>query len=281
VLTVVKAYSALPSAPTLYLPEVGGGAETDLVQIRNIEGLDPVQAAIGLTPQGSSDGEAFVGANIGTRNIVLTVRPNPDWNTWSPEALRRLLYAYFMPKQKVGLRFLSDDMPDLYIDGYVESFAANMFSKDPEYLASIICENPYFKTTDRVVLTGSANDADLDIEYSGNIPGGIKVTVTHITGTPPPKLTINVGDTAFTVKLSPVVNDTQYFVMSSESLNKYAEIVDTDNSDKVISVLSSITIEQGSVWPILEQGTNVFSVETTGGGVQHWELEYHELFGGL
>jgi hypothetical protein len=43
VLTVVKAYSAWQSAPTLPLSE-DGRAETDLVQIRNIDGLDPVTA---------------------------------------------------------------------------------------------------------------------------------------------------------------------------------------------------------------------------------------------
>ena len=94
-LTQIKAYSSLQSAPTLYLSEIGR-AESDLIQIRNIEGLDPVVASVGTAPYGASDGEAYVGSSVLSRNIVLTLHPNPDWNTWSHEALRRLLYAYFM-----------------------------------------------------------------------------------------------------------------------------------------------------------------------------------------
>ena len=60
-----------------------------------------------------------------------------------------------MPKQEVGLEFYSDDMNEVGITGHIESFAANQFSKDPEYIASIMCEDPYFKTLAPVVLSGA------------------------------------------------------------------------------------------------------------------------------
>jgi hypothetical protein len=284
VLTEVKAYSSLQTAPPLYLVE-GGRAENDLIQIRNIDGLDPVVASVGTTPYGSSDGEAYVGSSVLSRNLVLTLHPNPDWVNYSPEALRRLLYSYFMPKQALRLLFLSDDMQDVEIRGIVESFAANQFSKDPEYLASVICPDPYFSATTPVVLTGQANDADLDIEYGGNIPGGIQVEVDWRSGTNPTAITIEIGNpdlSTFEVSVADIVSAANYFRMSSFPRSKYVENVYTSgaNKGKIISLLSNVTVQEGSTWPMLQPGTNSFAIGTDH-GVQDWQLVYYEKFGGL
>lgn len=283
-LTEVKAYSSLQTAPPLYLVE-NGRAENDLIQIRNIDGLDPVIASVGTTPYGSSDGEAYVGSSVLSRNIVLTLYPNPDWNTWSPEALRRLLYSYFMPKQLVRLLFMSDDMQDVDIAGVVESFAANQFSKDPEYIASVICPDPYFSATAPIILTGNAGDADLDIEYGGNIPGGIQVEVDWSSGTNPTMISIEVGNpnlSIFEIDAPNIVSANNYFRMSSVPRSKYVENVYTSgaNKGKIISLLSNVTVQEGSTWPILQPGTNSFAI-ITDHGVQGWKLAYYEKFGGL
>lgn len=283
-LTEVKAYSSLQTAPSLLLNDPGR-AETDLIQIRNIDGLDPVIATVGTTPYGASDGEAYVGSSVLSRNIVLTLHPNPDWNVYSPEALRRLLYSYFMPKQAVRLLFISDDMQDVEIRGIVESFAANQFSKDPEYLASIICPDPYFISTAPVVLTGQANDADLDIEYRGSIPGGIQLEVDWSSGTNPTAISIEIGNpdlSIFEVAAPNLVSLTNYFRMSSFPRNKYVEsvVVSGPNAGKITSLLSNVTVQEGSEWPVLQPGTNAFSV-ITDHGVQDWTLTYFEKFGGL
>lgn len=283
-LTEVKAYSSLQTAPSLLLNETGR-AETDFIQIRNIDGLDPVIASVGTTPYGSSDGEAYVGSSVLSRNLVLTLRPNPDWDMWSPEALRRLLYSYFMPKQALRLLFISDDMQDVDIRGVVESFAANQFSKDPEYLASVICPDPYFSATTPVVLTGQANDAGIDIEYSGSIPGGIQVEVDWRSGTNPTAISIEIGNpdlSTFEVAAPNLVSSTDYFRMSSFPRSKYVEnvVVSGPNAGKITSLLSNVTVEEGSEWPMLQPGTNSFQV-VTDQGVQDWTLSYLEKFGGL
>lgn len=289
-LTQVKAYSSLQSAPTLYLSEVGR-AENDLIQIRNIDGLDPVVASVSTVPYGSSDGEAYVGSSVLSRNIVLTLHPNPDWNTWSHEALRRIMYAYFMPKQEVRLVFYSDDMNEVEIYGVVESFGANMFSKDPEYIASIMCMDPYFKTIDPVVLTGANNlEIPIEIDYGGNIPGGIYVKVEKVSGANPKQVTIQIGNpklTTFKVDVDPAViaNDDKYFDMSSYPRSKYVRNVYIDDVGDIKkgtkkSLLSNITIKEGSQWPMLQPGVNKFEV-ITDNGVQNWTLQYYELYGGL
>ena len=50
-LTEVKAFSSWRSAPTLLLNE-DGRPEADLIQVRNITGLDPVKASVGTSPYG-------------------------------------------------------------------------------------------------------------------------------------------------------------------------------------------------------------------------------------
>jgi len=259
-----------------------GRAETDLIQIRNIDGLDPVTASIGTAPYGSIDGEAYTGSSVLGRNLVLTLHPNPDWSTWSPEALRRILYSYFMPKQAVRLEFYSDDMPDLEITGVVESLTANMFTNDPEILASIICPDPYFQTIDPIFLSGDTSDDPVDIEYHGTIPDGIQLLVKQVSGTNPNELDIQIGNpdlTFFKVAQTNLATSTKYFHMSSLPMSKYVETVN-ETTGVSTSLLSNVATEEGSEWPMLEPGTNQFQV-ISDNGVQSWELTYFEKFGGL
>jgi hypothetical protein len=132
VLTEVKAYSSWASAPTLLLDQ-DGRPETDLVQIRNIEGLEPVKASVNTSLFGSVDGAAYTGSSVSSRNIVLTIHPNPDWHTWKYEDLRKLIYSYFMTKKPVRLVFYSDEDSPVEIFGIVESVDNSIFSKDQEF----------------------------------------------------------------------------------------------------------------------------------------------------
>jgi hypothetical protein len=75
---------------------------------------------------------------------VLTLGLNPNWVDQTVASLRRVLYRYLMPEAWTKLRFFSDDMPTVDIEGYVESFDPNMFTQDPEIQVSIICPKPDF-----------------------------------------------------------------------------------------------------------------------------------------
>ena len=50
--------------------------------------------------------------------------------------------------------FYSDDMGPVEISGIVESVEINSFSKDPEFIVSIICPDPYFTALTPTVVTG-------------------------------------------------------------------------------------------------------------------------------
>jgi hypothetical protein len=283
VLTEVKAFSSWPSAPELPLSS-GPRAEDDLIHIRGITGLDPVKAAVNTSPLGSVDGASYVGSSVLGRNIVLTLHPNPDWETWTYESLRRLLYSYFMPKRPTRLVFLSDDMPTVEIYGVVESVGVNQFSKDIELAVSIICPDPYFTAVEPSVVTGQTIRAGAPVTqvvtYNGSIETGLNVKVTEVATPDPTDIAIQIGDplvSYFAVAAS--VSSSMYFEVNSIPMNKYVQNVNM-GTGVINNLLSKVHIQEGSIWPILEPGDNEFSV-ITDKGVQDWTLTYFERFGGL
>jgi hypothetical protein len=286
VLTELKAYSAWESVPTLPLSDTGR-AETDLIQITNIEGLDPVKADISTSPLGSGDGVSHTGSKVASRNIVLTLHPNPNWDTWTHASLRRLLYSYFTPKQPVRLEFYSDDMIPVAIDGVVESAEDNRFSKDPELIVSVICPDPYFIALEPTILTGlTINPIDLgtvvEVDYKGNVEAGIHVEVSYSADPVPGEIDIQIGDPdiSFFRVISPALIDpNKYLEMSSFLFQKFVQNVDI-GTGVITSLLSKTHIREGSAWPMLRPGLNKFYV-LTDIGEHAWELTYYQRFGGL
>lgn len=279
-LTKMQAYSSWLSAPELDLDDAGR-EETDLVQIRGITGLDPVKATVNTSPFGSVDGAAYTGSDVGTRNIVLTVHPNPDWDLWSFESLRRLLYAYFMPKLQTRLVFYSNDMPPVEIYGYVEDTNVNQFSQDLEIQVSIICPDPYFTAVDPTVVTGQSdrdNTTPDSIVYNGSVATGINVELTRVSDPAPTSIGIQVGDPSLSYfNVAAGVDSLKYFLMNSLSGNKYVQNVDLSGGT-ITNLLPKV--QTGSQWPILQPGQNKFSVITDAGS-QDYQLTYYEKYGGL
>lgn len=277
-LTVVRAYSSWRSAPTMLLDDTGR-AETDLIQIRNIDGLDPVKATVNTSLYGSVDGASYVGGSVAGRNLVLTIHPNPNWDNWTYEALRKLLYSYFMSKRSIRLVFESDDMAPVEISGIVEDVAVNPFNKDQEIQVSIVCPNPYFSSVDPVVLTGQSNMSQpVVIDYKGTIETGFKVKVTYVSGTAPTTIEVQVGEPQVTdLVVSSGVDASNYYEMNSVAMRKYVQNINI-GSGVITNILPKVL--EGSTWPLFQPGENEFLV-ITNQGVQDWELTYFEQFGGL
>ena len=275
-LTTVKAYSSWKSAPVLDLS--GRGPETDLLQVRDIEGLGPVKAAVNTTPYGSMDGEAYTGSLVNSRNIILTIGLNPDWADWSMESLRRMVYTYFMPKLQTKLVFESnDEFPPVEISGYVESVEPNIFSKDVEVQVSVICPDPYFIAVDPIVVSGISNAEHL-INYNGSIETGIYVKVNERDLPAPTLIGIQIDETSESYfRVAASVSATKYFEMNSLPGNKYVQNVEL-GTGIITNLLSKMA--EGSSWPTLQLGEQTFSI-TSNFGVQDWELRYFEKFGGL
>jgi hypothetical protein len=278
----MEVYSANPSAPEL--PLGGFMPNDDPVQIRDIQGLGPVKAEISSTQSGTSRGEVPTGSSVGKRNIVLVLGLNPDWIDQTVSSLRQQLYAYFMPQIWCKLRFFSDDMPTVDIEGYTESVEPNIFSLDPEIQVSIICHKPDFIEADATSIEGVVDDGTTEyvFDYIGNVSTGFELRVVQTVDNPSYS-----GDLTLTVK-SPekpqvvevediTIDGTKYFKLSTIRGNKRVQNVAVADGT-ITNQLSKLTDD--SVWPQLEPGENVITLAGAEPG-QGWTLAYFNRFGGM
>lgn len=282
-LTKIQVYSEWHSAVQLLL-DPDGRAETDLIHIRNINGLDPVKASVNTSPLGSVDGSSYAGSSVENRNIVLTLRPNPDWKTWTYEALRQVIYQYFMPKRLVKMVLTTDEFPPMKISGVVESVDTNIFSKDPEMTVSIICPDPYFMSVNPVVFTGKTipvGGASVPITYDGNVEAGIYLKIAAQAGQPDASnVTVKIQNPeTTTLSVAAVVNPTTLFEMSTVPNNKFVQNIGI-GSGATTNLLPVTTLVPAFQWPVMESGSNQLSV-ITNVGLHNWELDIYERFGGI
>lgn len=278
----VEIFSANPSAPEL--PLAGFAASSDPIFIRDIKGLEPVKAEITTVPLATGRGERRQGSSTGKRNIVLSLGLNPNWVDQTMATLRQHLYRYFMPEEWCKLRFISDHLPTVDIEGYVESMDPNIFSEDPEYQISIICPQPDFVDIDATIYNGVVDDGsiELEFEYIGTVRSGFEVRIDRSVVNPsysgPITITTLAPIDAQIIEINPVVIDTlQYFKLNTTQGHRRLQSVDYADG-AFTNLLDKMTGE--SVWPQLVPGQNVFSVAAEESG-QAWTLAYFNRFGGL
>ena len=106
-----------------------------------VAGLNPPHAAINTVAVSGIDGTRYNSARLGERNVVIDLHINGDI-----EANRINLYKYFRVKHKIRIRYKNEHV-DVYIDGYVDTFENNLFTMSQRPQVSIICPEPYWKST--------------------------------------------------------------------------------------------------------------------------------------
>lgn len=278
-ITKVQVYTSVPSVSELLLDE-SGTPETDYIQVLNVIGLDPINSNLNMAPYGSIDGAEYVGGEISSRNIVLTLRPNPNWTDWTFETLRQFIYSYFVSKSTIKLIFDSDEVGTVHISGIVEGVSANPFTKDPEYLVSIICPDPYFYAVEPQEYSGTSirpGGTLTAIENEGNIVTGIYLKVEDSTDDAS-YVGVQIGDpptTYFHVAKAPEAS--KYFEMNSRPREKFVRLVNLTLAT-FESCLSKISLT--SRWPYIPPGDSMFGVITDAGS-QDWTLRFFKRFGGL
>lgn len=260
---------------------------TDPIQIHNIDGLGPVAAAVNTAPFGTQDGENFTGTSIGSRNIVLTVGLNPNWANQTIERLRQILYSYFMTGQWVKLVFDSTHLPQVAIEGYVETMEPNMFTKDPEFQISIICPKPAFVATAQTALSGLTtaftDPSTVDIPYNGDRPAGYLIDVTKQSGNPDlANGEVRIINNTPNLQLFSVkgvsINSSNFLRVSTVQGGKYAKLMPWPAGPAPVSLMGSVAT--GSIWAPFVRGVNKFQVQTATPG-QTWLLSYYARYGGL
>ena len=267
------------------LPLGGFMPNDDPVQILNIEGLGPVTAAISSSPFATGRGELYQGASTGKRNIVLTLGLNPNWEDQTISSLRQLLYKYLLPEQWTRLRFFSDHLPTVDIAGVVETFEPNIFSQDPEIQVSILCPKPDFVDVDATFLTGQVDEPgtdELEIDYIGTVATGFELRIlssgvleSYSGNLIVRNKTISIAQ-AFQV-LAVSIDPEKYLSLNTVKSTRWIRNVFTEE-DLAINILAKMATN--SVWPELNPGENLFSVEAAEPG-QYWVLAYFNRFGGL
>lgn len=277
----MEVFSSRPSVPEL--PLSGNMASTDPVQIRNVDGLGPVKADVTSTPFATGRGELPQGSSTGKRNIVLTLGLNPDWEDQTMSTLRQLLYAYLLPESWCKLRFYTDYLPPVDIEGIVESFDPNIFSQDPEVQISILCHKPDFVDANATFLEGVVDDGTLEIEfdYIGTVETGfelrIEQTADNLVYTGPITISKLVPELQVLTVDPVTINGLKYFKATTiKNAKRVQNIAVADGA--LTNLLTNMT--DASVWPDLQPGTNVISVAATENG-QKWTLAYFNKFGGL
>lgn len=280
-LTKVSAFNSSGDVLEFDMTPEGRQATYNKALITNIDGLEPVQATISSTEYGSIDGAFVTGKSVGTRNIVMTLLPNPDWNEWSFSKIRRLLYDFFMPRDDVRLVFDFDDIPPAEISGSVENCAPAIFSKQNETQVSIINPKPEFVSTYMKGFNAQngidpAKDS-VSFEYEGSVKTGFLLNVLKNSGGNPDSITITLNGETFVVNHTDLIQDDRYFQLQSIPGNRFVKNVVFGT---LVETNLMSGVQDGSVWPILKRGTNVMSVHTDT-GIQDWGIQYYDRYGGL
>lgn len=129
-------------------------------QVVSIIGLNPPPAQINTNTAVGLDGAQFNSARLNTRNIVITIKINGD-----VETNRQTLYRFFRTKERCRFYF-SNRNRDVYIDGYVETVACDLFVNDERAQISILCPQPYFRDLEMVSADISSTVAAFEFPFA-------------------------------------------------------------------------------------------------------------------
>lgn len=247
-------------------------------QIRDIEGLNPVRANLVSTGFANMDGEQYQSSRREKRNLILTIGLVPDFVNTSVSNLRHNLYAFFMPKSVITMRFFRTDGVPVRISGRVETFDAPIFTRDPQVSISIVCFDPDF-LADEIVVPGTSIQFPTftPINYEGSVSTGILL-----------ELNVTASIDGFTATVIRPGGTGQALTYSGGLIAGDVVTLSTTPGDKFInrlrgSTLTSILagVSPYSTWLDLDSGLNEFGVFISTPTPQSYNLKYRTRLGGL
>ena len=250
---------------------------SDGYSVRNIEGLDPVDATIVSSAFAATDGEEFQSSRREKRNILIKLGYEPDYVSTSVKDLRKRLYEFFLPKSTVDLRFYDDDGLVVNIEGKVESFASPLFVQEPDATISVLClESDFLNNSSVTIPSGSTVSSSLEtqINYDGDIETGFVFT-----------LNVDRSLTEFTLYSRGRDNTIQTLDIQASLVAGDIVTVSTVSGDKYVTLtrsgtVSSLLYAQSGGWPVLTPGNNYFRAYAVGAAIPY-ALSYTARYGGL
>jgi tail protein len=253
---------------------------TDGFVVKEIKGLDPVNAVLSLSDYAQQDGGQFHFARRQTRNIifVLSLEPERATTPTTVKALRNQLYSYFMPKNQVDLRFIDSGGLTVTTSGRVETFETPLFASESTVSVSILCPDPdLIELTSETVTGDTVSDTtETLVTYDGTVETGIVFV-----------LNVDRTEDAFTIyhrkpsgeivsmDFAGSLVDTDVLTINTITGTKGAVLT---HSSVDSSVLYGISAQ--SSWIELQPGDNYIRVYATGAAIP-WEITYTNRYGGL
>lgn len=251
---------------------------SDGLILKEIEGLDPVNATLVSSSFAQQDGAQYQSSRRETRNIVIHMELDPVLDG-TVRDLRKRLYKYFMPKSQVSLRFYMEDL-EADIAGRVENMPTAMFSAEPAVDISIICFDPDFIDATPVEVAGSTT-SDIDeilLEYGdeGQVDTGMLFTVN-----------INRSVSDLTIYHRTPANDLRIMEFSAALVSGDVLKISTVTGDKYATLThlgsdSSVlyAVSPQSAWTALEPGDNYIRIYAEGAAIPY-TIDYITRYGGL
>lgn len=114
-------------------------SNSEYYDIVSVGGITPPNATINTSIVAAQDGTMYNSSRLEQRNITLLIVPKKGI-----ENSRINIYKYIKAKQYIKV-YMKNGLRDVYIEGYVESIEADLWTKTQNIQVSIICPNPFFK----------------------------------------------------------------------------------------------------------------------------------------
>jgi hypothetical protein len=260
---------------TLPLQDISEG-----YSVQDIDGLDPVKATIVSSAFANMDGEQYQSSRREKRNLILTLGLNPNYAVGTVSELRKRLYNFFMPEQRIQFRFFHTDMPMVEIWGRVETLDSPKFVKEPVAIISVLCFNPDFYNPEPVVLAGNTTSSTSETThvYPGTVETGILF-----------KLMVDRPLLEFTIYHRPPDDSLRSLTFSTAASLVAGDVVkiSTTPGNKYVTLTRSgvdsaflYGVSPQSNWISLFPGSNKLRVYAEGAAIPY-TIEYTTKYGGL
>lgn len=272
-LTKVEVRTSAGTLLSLELDDISDG-----FAVEDITGLDPVKATLVSSSFANMDGAQFHSARRESRNILLTIGLEPDYVISSVRDLRTTLYNFLMPKTEVSLRFYMSDGLTVDISARVESFDADMFTKEPKATVSLLCYDPDFLALVPVEIEGDtvADATEFLIAYDGTTETGIQLV-----------LNVDRVLSEFTVYHRPPDDVVRTMDFAADFVADDVITINTVVGSKAVTLLRASTLSSilyamspQSPWLELVPGDNHLRVYAEGAAIP-FTIEYTTRYGGL
>lgn len=231
-------------------------------------GLNPAPANINTVAVSGIDGTRYNSSRVGQRNLVISLNIRGDIET-----NRIALYKYFRVKHPVRVHYENEHL-SVFIDGYIETFENDLFTKLQQPQISIICPNPYWKSISETDVDFDSITPLFEFPFSIESPGIPFSDVAILTVT-----YFNAGDvaTGAIITFTALANGVKNPVFYNRTNNTFFGVnvtmqsgdiitINTQQGEKGVTLLrggikTSIVNERtsGSTWLVFEPGENEIS----------------------